>query len=301
MNFDFGEVLSRAWQITWKHKVLWLLNLLPMLVLFLVFPILFIFFLYAGSNPGRIENSFENPLLVFLLITFYIFIFVVGYALNTIARSSTTLGVIRAEEGIGSTSFMDLLRDGLQYFWRMIGVLLLVSLTIGLVFFVFFACIMGFILVTIGMGAICAQPLMLLMMPFSLLVMAFMEQAEAAVIADNKTVLDATRLALDLIKTHIWKYVLITLIVYFGTTFVTYLVMFPLMIPFFGISFLGSLSKELLRSSMWVIGAFMLIFIPVMAFVQGITITFMKSTLTIMYLRLTRGQQEKLEPQMAAS
>jgi hypothetical protein len=28
MNFDFGEVLSRAWQITWKHKVLWIIGIL---------------------------------------------------------------------------------------------------------------------------------------------------------------------------------------------------------------------------------------------------------------------------------
>jgi hypothetical protein len=24
MNFNFGEVLTRAWQIIWKHKVLWI-------------------------------------------------------------------------------------------------------------------------------------------------------------------------------------------------------------------------------------------------------------------------------------
>src|SRR5512135_2508243 len=27
MNFNFGEVLSRAWQIIWKHKVLWILGI----------------------------------------------------------------------------------------------------------------------------------------------------------------------------------------------------------------------------------------------------------------------------------
>ena len=28
MNFDFGEVLSRAWKITWKHKALWIIGIL---------------------------------------------------------------------------------------------------------------------------------------------------------------------------------------------------------------------------------------------------------------------------------
>src|SRR6266496_3962261 len=27
MNFNFGEVLSRAWQIIWKHKVLWIFGI----------------------------------------------------------------------------------------------------------------------------------------------------------------------------------------------------------------------------------------------------------------------------------
>ena len=28
MNFNFGEVLTRAWQITWKYKVLWIFGIL---------------------------------------------------------------------------------------------------------------------------------------------------------------------------------------------------------------------------------------------------------------------------------
>src|SRR5690349_23085226 len=28
MNFNFGDVLNRAWQIIWKHKVLWIFGVL---------------------------------------------------------------------------------------------------------------------------------------------------------------------------------------------------------------------------------------------------------------------------------
>ena len=28
-NFNFGEVLSQAWQIIWKHKILWVLASSP--------------------------------------------------------------------------------------------------------------------------------------------------------------------------------------------------------------------------------------------------------------------------------
>jgi hypothetical protein len=293
MNFDFGEVLTRAGQITWRHKVLWLLNLLPMLMMFLFFPIVFVFIFYTEKNPLVLNGIFSNPIFVGLIIVFEFMLILGSWILSTIARSSTTLGVLRAEEGNPSISFMELLRDGLPYFWRMFGVMLLISLTIGVVFFIFFGCIMAFTLVTMGMGAICAQPLMLLMMPVSLLAMALMEQAEAAVVADNKSVMDALNYAFNLVKTHIWKYVLITLIVYFGTMIVMSVVMFPMMfIPFFGLSFLGfSPDGSSSSSFMWMMGFFLLILIPVIAFVQSVIATFMKSSLTVTYLRLTRPER----------
>ena len=27
-NFNFGEILTRAWQIIWKHKILWIFGIL---------------------------------------------------------------------------------------------------------------------------------------------------------------------------------------------------------------------------------------------------------------------------------
>src|SRR5687768_5546242 len=39
MNFNFGEVLSRAWQIIWRHKILW------------------IFGIFAGCGRGGGGNS----------------------------------------------------------------------------------------------------------------------------------------------------------------------------------------------------------------------------------------------------
>lgn len=292
MNFDFGEVLTRAGQITWKHKVLWLLNILPMLLVFLVFPVFFVFILYTEGNPRVFEDVFSRPIMIALFVFFQIVIVLGSWVLSTIARSATTLGVLRAEEGGPSASFMELIRGGLPFFWRIFGVMLVISFTIGLVFFIFFACILAFIFVTIGMRAICAQPLMLLSMPVSLLMMALMEQAEAAVIADNKPVMDAVKYAFDLVKAHVWKYLLITLIVYLGTTVIMSVVMVPLMVPFMGLSFIGFSPDSPFGSSMWMMGLFMLIFIPVIAFVQGIIATFMKSSLVVTYLRLTRSGQE---------
>jgi len=50
MNFDFGEILSSAFQITWKRKILWVFSALPIFLSFLIFPLMFvpIFFMDNG-------------------------------------------------------------------------------------------------------------------------------------------------------------------------------------------------------------------------------------------------------------
>ena len=42
MNFDFGEILSSAFKITWKHKIMWLFSALPTLLSFIIFPFVFV-------------------------------------------------------------------------------------------------------------------------------------------------------------------------------------------------------------------------------------------------------------------
>jgi len=63
------------------------------------------------------------------------------------------------------------------------------------------------------------------------------------------------------------------------------------MIPFFFISaFVEGQSNFDPQTVMLFAGGFSLIFFPIMALVQGIGLTFMKSTYTLIYLRLTKSQ-----------
>ena len=301
MQFDFGEIFSRAWQITWKNKALWVLTALPILVVFLIFPLMFIPIFIGGSNPRQLSGLFENPVFILIIILFEVFIIVAGTILQIVSRSSVTLGVLRAEEGIQPVTFMDLLKDGFQYFWRMLGVFALINVSVGLIFSAFFACALALILVTVGMGAICLQPVFILMTPLSLLLISFLEQAEAAVVADGMGVMDAVKRAYELVKTNIWKYALITIVIYFGMTILTSFLMFPIMIPFFAFSFANINSEAHLRNIIWAPILFSLALMPVIALVQGVAMTYLKSSLMITYLRLTRGVEARPELQETVS
>ena len=286
MNFDIGSILTRAGQITWKHKSIWGLLMLPMLVAFLPFMLFFIFFLVVITiTDGDMSDAMFIVVAIVFLLTL-ILSTVVNYVVRSVSISAATLGVIRAERGEGSTKFMDLLRDGLPYFWRILGVMLVVNLTLGMVFTIFNLLAFLLILVTIGMASICLQPIMILLMPFMFLMVGVLEAAQIAVIADDMNVMDAIKHALQVVRAHVWKYVIITLIVYFGSSILTSFIIMPLMLPVFIVPFLIGLGQEMSMQSVVLISVlFFCIFFPVMMLVSSVLGVFMKTSLDITYLR----------------
>ena len=227
MNFDLGNILTRSAQIPWKHKSIWGLLTLPMLVAFLPFLLFFIFFLILmGITEGNMPDFMYIGLALIFLLTLVIST-IVNYAVRTVSISAATLGIIRAERGEGSTKFMDLLRDGLPYFWRILGVMAVINLTIGSAFTIFFMLAFLLIIITIGMAAICLQPIMILLTPMMFLMVGVMDAAQIAVIVQNMNVKDAVKHAFEVVRAHVWKYVVITLIVYFGGSVLSSIVIMP--------------------------------------------------------------------------
>jgi len=92
MNFDIGEVLSRAWQITWKQRVLWIIGILMGFFVSIMFPLMFSPILF----PVLMQNSKMDmrPLLgvgvmVGLIIAVLLFILVL-YPVSVLAQTSIT-------------------------------------------------------------------------------------------------------------------------------------------------------------------------------------------------------------------
>ena len=292
MNFDFGEILSRALQITWKHKVLWVFSALPALLSFLIFPFMFVPMFFMDEGSFNTPFFIEEPVYVFLFIAFGILISLLSYVLYGISSSAVTLGVIRADEGVESFTFRGLIDDSRKYWWRVLGVLLLVGLGVSVIFMVIFGCMAIFGAVTIGIGYICMAPLMLLMYPAMLVLYGVIEESQVAVVVDDLGVTDAIQRGWELVRANFWRIVLISLVVYVGVGILSSVAMLPLMSPFFFFPFLvdGGQFDASPRTMILVMGGFSLLFLPVMAFVQGIGITFLKSTYALVYLRLTKSQ-----------
>jgi hypothetical protein len=292
LNFDFGNVLTRAWQITWKHKALWVISALPMILSFLFFPlfVLPVYFLPDTEGQREMFQSAEIILPVIFFIVFA-FLFVVSFLLSGVSMSAATLGVFRAERGEGDLSFASLLSDGMQYFGRILGVLLIINLTLGLVFALFFLMVFVLTLVTMGMASICLQPIIILITPLSFLVFGVLESAQAAVVVDDMSALDAVKRGMNIVRENIWKYVILTVIIYVGSSVIMSIFMMPLMAPFFAFSFFTSTQHFDARMMMVVMLGFMCLFFPLMTAFQSVMMTFMKSALFLSYRRLATKEE----------
>jgi hypothetical protein len=148
---DYGRVLSRAWQITWRYKVLWILG--------------FLVALGSGSggagsgyrfgaNDFRNFNNFPSlqPLQnltgwLVVLGCLALIVALVVFVLSLIAEGGLIAGVIQAEDG-ETVSLSSAWRAGGARFWTLLGIWALTTflplvLLIGL----------GIIGVVAGLGA----------------------------------------------------------------------------------------------------------------------------------------------------
>lgn len=290
MNFDYGNLLTRTFQITWKHKVLWAILALPMLVSFTAFPFMFV---YIFALDGSVDES-TSMILGIAGMAFFIILSLVSTVLYVASSSAVTLGVIRIERSDGSLNFMDLLKDGFEYFWRQLGVFLIVQLSIGAVFVVFFACMFASTMVTMGMASICFQPIIILLTPLMFLVMGVLEAAHTAVINENLGSMDAVKRGLSVVREHVWKYVILTLIIYVGTSIISSILMLPIFFPIFFFAFGIESNPDLSNQFPLIMGLFLCIFFPLMTAYSVISQTLMKTSLTLTYLRLTQQTEDRV-------
>jgi len=289
MNFDYGEMLGRSWQITWKHKVLWFLTLIPLLLSSLFLPFYFGPLLLLDESVSDPEGT----AFLILMLVFIVIFGLVGVLINGVFMAAATLGVIRADRGEGSLSFSGLLQDSARYIGRILGILLIIGLSMGLLFFIFFVITILLSVVTMGLAAFCLQPFMILLAPLMFLMIAVMEGAQTAAIAEDTGAWEAIMRAWKVVRDHVWKYIIITLIIYFGSSILSSFLLTPLMIPVFALVLLTGEGG----SNSGIIGPvfllFFCLFFPIMLIIQGFVGTFMKLALDITYLRLAQSREDQ--------
>lgn len=290
MKFDFGEVLTRAGQITWRYKSLWLAGIVISLISFLSAPISLVLnpAFSSFADPSEVNRQLPAILLANGLV---ILLTILSIPIYVIGMSVPSLGTVQLEQGSQKVNFGELISGVLPYFWRILGIVLLVWMGVFAVMMIFMAGVIFLSIFTFGIGALCAFPVFILFIPLAILVYAVMEQGVSAVLVDNVGISSALQRAWELVRKNLGVMALMSVIIYLGSMVVSMIISIPMMIPMFGFIFnMGSRpdvqSFERLSRSMIL---WMLAFSPFYAVFQGVLLTFMQSVWTLTYLRLTRS------------
>jgi hypothetical protein len=309
MNFNFGEVLTRAWQITWKYKILWIFGILASCTSGRA---------SSGSNGGGGRSSGsgdgsnfdpnnlfpkdmfqeagqwlnDNWWIIALIILAVIVLVLLFYYLGTIGKIALIKGTFKAEQGVESMSFGELWSESQPYFWRVFGL----SFLIGLAFLVILLPLFAIGFITAGVGFLCLLPLICILVPIGWALSVILEQADAAIVLEDKSMFDGFKRGWEITKNNIGPMVVMALILGIGGAIIGIIIALPIIIIVAPVAIgaatmgeLGAASNNL--SIPLIIGAACcILYFPVLLTLSGVLTTYIQCAWTLTFMRLTKPQ-----------
>ena len=302
-NFNFGEVLTRAWQIIWKHKVLWIFGILascargggggssggggnsgyqtgsgdsP----------------FSGDKIERVMNQvgtfLENNWWIIIAVIVGIFLLsFVFYFLGMMGRIALIRGVAQADKDAESLSFGELWAESMPFFWRVFGL----NFLIGLAFLVLFIPLVLFGIVTAGIGFLCLIPLLCIMVPLSWVVMAIIEQAQNAIVLEDLNMLDGFKRGWEIVKANAVPIIIIMLILGIGSGIIGVIIALPIIIAVVP-AVIGMAVSQQTLTPFYIAAACCVAYFPVLLFFNGVLTAYIQASWTLTYLRLVKPQEE---------
>ena len=306
---DFGEVLGKSWKLIWKHKVLWVFGILggcarggagggwggggggqsgtgnPS-------------FIPGTSSQGQqlLSNIQEwitthETLVVAAIVAFVVLVIVltlIRLALGTIGEIGLIKGAYHADGGAEHLGFGEIWRESLPYFWRVLGLSLLVGLAFVIVVFLFIGCAVSAGMVTLGIGALIVLPLICILIPVALIVSIIVRLADMAMVTEDLGLQAGVRRGWELFKQELGP----VLIVWLITAVIEIVVRIVIAIPILVVVVPAVLTMvfsngNLPTTHLFIAGACFVGYLPVLLVVNGILIAYTQSVWTLTYLRLT--------------
>ncbi|MCJ7703179.1 MAG: hypothetical protein MUO62_16480, partial [Anaerolineales bacterium] len=219
---DFGQVLTKAWKIIWKFKVLWLFGILAS----------------CGQNGGGSSGGSSNTgvqyssgdqnlppgmrqffdgfgnffdtiqawqiaALIIGILFLVLIIAAISSAISTVGRIGLVQGTVKAEAGAERMTFGELFNSGKPFFWRIFGFNLLAGLAVMIIVILLMLPIIGLGILTFGIGMLCLIPIICLLIPVSWLITIIFEQVNIAIVLEDLNIPDGLKRGWEVFRENI--------------------------------------------------------------------------------------------------
>jgi len=294
---NYGEVLTRAWKIIWKFKVLWIFGILASCGtggsggggnnISYQFS--------RGDLPPQVQQFFANSgqffndfwWIIGLLICLTCVLVMVAIFLSTIGRIALIKGTLRAETGAERMGFVELFKASTPYFWRVFGL----SLLLFLIFFVLITAgillAVGTAVVTFGLALFCLIPLCCLMIPVLWAVWVILEQAYIAIVAEDRGAVEGLTRGWEVVKAHWEPMLIMAIILIFGGAIAGLIIAIPMFLVMLPLLFTLGITSGNNMAPLAIGGICFLIYLPVLILASGIIKAYVQSAWTLTFLSVT--------------
>ena len=313
MNFDFGEILTRAWQIIWKHKILWIFGILASCG--------------QGSGGGNSGggggnsgfdtqgqnlppqimqwfNTIEQNITSFIAagIAIICIIWILVMFLSTIGRIGLIRGTFQAEGGAESLIFGQLFSESMPYFWRMFGLSLIIALPVLFVVGALFAGIIVFAMSASGgndasmLGVVTMVPILIgcmcLLVPVMFVVGMIIRQSQNAIVLEDMSLMPALSRGWDVFRANLGPIIVMAIILAIIGFVAGLIIAIPVFLIVFPAIFALIMGQGETYSPLIFMAVCMCIYIPIALVLQGILTAYTESAWTLTYMRITQPPQQ---------
>lgn len=295
---NYGEVLSRAWNIIWKHKILWLFGLFASLGggggnggnFNFNFDSNDFRFPNQGNIPPGMQRFFESmpgwlPVLLILLALVLLVVFIV---LNTFGRIGLARGAWAADQGQDRLTFSDLWGAGRRYFGRvLLLIILLVVISIILALIVILPTIL-LTVATFGLGLLCLFPVICILGIFLWILELVTDLAIIGIVNEDRETMDALQNAWRLVTSRLGEIIVFALILWFGSLVIGFIVGLPILLIVTPIIFGAIMQSDAVMGGGAIVAIILfLLYLPILLAVGALIQSYISTTWTLVYRRLT--------------
>ena len=300
---DISAIFKRAWEITWKHKGLWVLGILANCS-------------GGGSSQGssnlsrtsqysvgggefpQIERWFQTiPEEAWIAIGIAVvcgmlLLALLFWILAAIANGGLIAGFQMAETG-ETVTLASTFQQGIRYFWKLLVIQLILGLASLVVFVpvIFGGALMS--ILTLGIALLCFIPLLCLLVPLGIALTIYTLLTQIALIVEELDIVAAFQRAWEVFRSNLGQVVVMGLILGIGGFVVGLILAIPFILmalPFITGLIVGTDTSSLTGLSVTIIG--ILIYLPVLLVAGGIMRTFITGSWTLTYRSLIASMAE---------